>query len=603
MTDGRPWWERHPTVLDEEVADLQALADGDVVLDDALLDAAQVRRYCFAYTLDGETYDLEVTFADHHPYFQPKVTATQRFNTHQQPFDGGLCLLLGDTFHWDISETAAELISHQLPGLVTDSQEAGEAAAAGPPEPIAHVEPYVGYYTYEVDTSLRIGDTTEALDGVDEGSFTVALDRFGFPGTLRGVILEVRDTDGTARWSAPDAWKGMYEVQPKLVGRWVRLPERPADDGADGVLAAAAAVDPKLLRPDATELADRTQLDVTGVCFDDSIRPFERGDAWIFVVRGHGQPPEGRAARVKHKGRVTEAPPRPRVGPYLARAHRADRRAMTERTPSVASLADKHVVVFGTGGVGAPVAIELAKAGLGELTLVECDQVDPGNAPRWPLGFGSAGLVKNGALGNFIHSNWPYTTVRVCPGKIGAPRLSGEGPPEWEALDTLLETADLVVDATAEIGMAYFLSDLTRDKGVPLVVASTTEGGWGGRIVHLGTAPDDPCWMCVLKHTEDETIPVPPADPDPATGNVHPAGCVTPTFTGTGFDVASISLAATRLIASVLTSGAPGGYPVADWNAAIYEFRDADHAKPGPAQPFVLTRHPGCDSCNQRASG
>lgn len=231
------------------------------------------------------------------------------------------------------------------------------------------------------------------------------------------------------------------------------------------------------------------------------------------------------------------------------------------------------------------------------------DQVDPGNAPRWPLGFGSAGLVKNGALGNFIHSNWPYTTVRVCPGKIGAPRLSGEGPPEWEALDTLLETADLVVDATAEVGMAYFLSDLTRDKGVPLVVASTTEGGWGGRIVHLGTAPDDPCWMCVLKHIEDQTIPVPPADPDPATGNVHPAGCVTPTFTGTGFDVASISLAATRLIASVLTRGAPGGYPAADWNAAIYEFRDADHAKPGLAQPFVLTRHPGCESCNLRASG
>lgn len=606
MTDGRPWWERHRAVLDEEEGDLAALADGEVTLDEELLERARVRTYRFAYSWEDETYDLEVTFADHHPYFPPKVTASQQLQSHQHPFNRQLCLLLGDTWFWDVSETVAELIRQQLPLLVADVADgvAPDEPGVQSQGPGAHVEPYVGYYTYQPDTSVRIGDTTGALDGVDGGTLTLALDGLGAPGVLRGVVLEIQDAGGAAQWSAPDELSRMYADHPHLSGRWARLPERPPADGPDGLLKAVGDEDPLVYSPREIQLGDGSQLDVVGAVFEDSVRPYERGDAWVFLVRGHGpvsnpQRSSGRGSR--GGGRVT--PRRPPVGPYLARAHRADRRSMTERTPSLAALADKHVVVFGTGGVGAPAAIELAKAGVGELTMVECDTVEPGNAPRWPLGFNSAGILKNHALGNFIHSNWPYTTVRVCPGKIGEPRVTGEGEPEWEATSTLLKSADLVFDATAEIGMSHFLSDLTRERGLPLVIASTTEGGWGGRIIHLGCGHDDPCWVCIRLHTEDGTLPVPPADPDPATGNVHPGGCTTATFTATGFDVATVSLAAVRLTAAILTDGAPDGYPPADWNVAIYSFRDATNALPGAADGHPMHRHPGCESCSRRTSG
>ncbi len=151
--------------------------------------------------------------------------------------------------------------------------------------------------------------------------------------------------------------------------------------------------------------------------------------------------------------------------------------------------------------------------------------------------------------------------------------------------------------------MSHFLSDLARERGVPMLIASTTEGGWGGRILHLGRGDDDPCWVCIRKHTEDGSLPTPPYDPDPATGNVHPGGCTTATFTAAGFDVAAVSLAAVRLAAAVLSAGAPNGYPPAEWNTAIYSFRDATRALPGSAKEFKVTRHPGCKSCNQRTSG
>ena len=50
-------------------------------------------------------------------------------------------------------------------------------------------------------------------------------------------------------------------------------------------------------------------------------------------------------------------------------------------------LKKSHVVVLGLGGLGSPVALYLAAAGVGRLTLVDGDRVDPTNLPvcrrRW----------------------------------------------------------------------------------------------------------------------------------------------------------------------------------------------------------------------------
>lgn len=596
MTFNQPWWERHRQVLEEEEFDLRELADGgEIVLDDDLFHRDQIRRYTLVHTCNGMTLDLMVTFSDQHPYFRPDVTATQKIGVHQNPFSGQLCLLEGETWHWDQSQTVAAMIRDQLPRLLADrpAEVGGDNGATGADS--GHVEPYVGYFPCADGTAVRVGDTTAALAGVGRGMMTLVLDQPGLPEVLRGTVTEIRDQRGTALWSAPQTVVEPYSpgAHPRVEVPWVRLPEVPSDSTPDGVLQAVRNMAPALMsKPQ--PVGGGSDVAIVGAVFEDGIRPFERGDVWLFAVRAR-KPAPPQTGRAK--------PPRPTVGPYLARAFRSDRRSMTERAPSLAALSDKRVVLIGVGGVGAPLAIEIAKAGLASLAIVDKDALDPGNAARWPLGFQYAGRDKAFGLADFMRWQWPHTKVVPFTGHVGRPRVLGGGDPQWQAMHELLEGTDLVIDATAEIGVTYYLSDLTREMALPLLIVSTTEGGWGGRVIHLGTDDNAPCWYCIEAYTEDKTLPTPPSDPDPARGNVHPAGCTTTTFTATGFDVATVSLGAMRLAASLLTSDAEDGYPPAGWNVAIYSFRDAANALPGSATQHSVGRHPDCQSCKNRSSG
>jgi hypothetical protein len=276
---------------------------------------------------------------------------------------------------------------------------------------------------------------------------------------------------------------------------------------------------------------------------------------------------------------------------------------MTVRVPTLAPLGQRKIVVFGAGAVGGASAVEFAKAGTGTLAVVEFDTVDPGNAPRWVLGYQAAGLHKLDAINQLVRWNWPYTELQLVGLRLGAPRQSNAVPPEWETLTEILRDADLIYDATAEVGVSYFLSELAKDLGLPYIVASATEGGWGGRIARFRPGGDAPCWVCLMHGEQDDPSLIPPADPAPATRQVWPAGCTDPTFTGTGFDVGAVALAGVRLAASTLSEGVAGGYPRTDWDVAVYEFRNGDQALPGSAITFTLEKHPHCEPCRIRQSG
>lgn len=465
--------------------------------------------------------------------------------------------------------------------------------------PAEHVEPYVNYYDYAPESAVRVdgewADVTEAGSGI----LVVGLDQPVHPQTLRATVLEVLDTEGTLLRQADDA---ILQRHPQTIrGRWCRLPERPGDDGAGPALDAAVAIDSSLAVSAPQPVGGGHELDVTGVVFTDNLQPGVDSDAWMFIVRGHGPPPHTGGVRRRGGGRTT--PPRARVAPYLARAYRAGRSDIADRVPNLAPLRQKKVLVIGAGGLGAPSAIEFAKAGVGTLWLVEFDAVEPGNAPRWPLGYQAIGQHKLGAVGNLIRSQWPYTQVELSSWRIGMVRGGDEVPPEWEALAVMTNEVDLLFDATAEVGVNYYLSELAKDLGVPHIVVSTTEGGWGGRIVRFGPGSDSPCWTCLMHHIEDGTIPPPPADPDAATGTVHPAGCTEPTFTGTGFDVASVALSGVRLAVATLCGGEADAYPPANWDLANLEFRSADEALPASSTTYELRQHPNCEPCRLRRSG
>lgn len=79
---------------------------------------------------------------------------------------------------------------------------------------------------------------------------------------------------------------------------------------------------------------------------------------------------------------------------------------------------------------------------------------------------------------------------------------------------------------------------------------------------------------------------------------VQPVGCSNPTFTGAGFDLEQIALTGVRLAVGTLAGATPDGYPDADWDVAIADFRDEDgRAIPPQWRTFPLPPRSGCPEC------
>ncbi len=278
----------------------------------------------------------------------------------------------------------------------------------------------------------------------------------------------------------------------------------------------------------------------------------------------------------------------------FAWAARADIADLQQRRPELIPLKEAVVVCTGLGCVGAPSVLEFARAGVGQLRLVDHDLFDPATAARWPLGFSVAGLPKVDILKDFIQRNWPYTKVDAHPHRIGGVR-----PARMQSDDALVRviTRDchLIYDTTAEIGVQHFLSDLARTLRIPYISATATYGGWGGTIVRIRPGRTEGCWMCYRHAEEDGTLPKAPGNEADV---IQPLGCGDPTTTGAGFDMAEVALMGVRLAASTLCDGVASAYPRANWDLATIAYRQD---KAGPLMPqietFQIRRHSECQSC------
>lgn len=282
---------------------------------------------------------------------------------------------------------------------------------------------------------------------------------------------------------------------------------------------------------------------------------------------------------------------------YLSRAGRAGTDENLVRSPELSPLRNKTVAVFGTGCLGAPSVLEFARAGIGELWILDRDIVDPGTIGRWPLGLSAAGLQKVKVLSGFIASNYPLTKVCPVPYHLGLPRAGGsEGPADQDTLHDMTAGASLIYDATTEIGVQHFLSELARELSIPYLAVVGSHGGWGGKVLRILPGRTKGCWMCYRHALADGTISEPPSDPN---GEVQPVGCGDVTFTGAGFDMLQVALTAVRIAVSTLCSDADGAYPPADLDVMTMAFRDEAGGLIAPKfEAFDLQKHPQCTRCN-----
>lgn len=123
-------------------------------------------------------------------------------------------------------------------------------------------------------------------------------------------------------------------------------------------------------------------------------------------------------------------------------------------------LAASHVAVFGIGGVGGYVAEALARSGIGELTLVDPDQVSETNLNRQIIALHSTlGRNKAEVMAERIRDIHPGCRVHPLP-VFFLPDTAGKFD---------FKTYDYVVDAIDTVTGKLALISAAKENGIPVI--------------------------------------------------------------------------------------------------------------------------------------
>jgi adenylyltransferase/sulfurtransferase len=151
------------------------------------------------------------------------------------------------------------------------------------------------------------------------------------------------------------------------------------------------------------------------------------------------------------------------------------------------------VLVAGAGGLGSPVSLYLAAAGVGELRIVDSDVVELSNLNRQILhGEGRLGKPKVESARQTLNALNPG--VRVAP--FNEPLDEGN-------IERIAGEADMVVDCLDNYETRYLLNSFCMRRGIPLVHGAI----WGlvGQVTFL-QPPETPCLRCIVPEPPPRAI-------------------------------------------------------------------------------------------------
>jgi molybdopterin-synthase adenylyltransferase len=148
-------------------------------------------------------------------------------------------------------------------------------------------------------------------------------------------------------------------------------------------------------------------------------------------------------------------------------------------------LRSSRVLIVGLGGLGSPVALYLAAAGVGHLLLADFDRVDLTNLQR-----------------QIIH-----TTPRIGQFKVDSARdsLTELNPQvqvdtlterlDDEALAEIIQNVDLVIEGSDNFTTRFAVNRACHTRGVPLVSGAAIR--MEGQVSVFTGQPGAPCYQCL----------------------------------------------------------------------------------------------------------
>lgn len=153
--------------------------------------------------------------------------------------------------------------------------------------------------------------------------------------------------------------------------------------------------------------------------------------------------------------------------------------------PGQAALRRANVLVVGAGGLGAPVCLYLAAAGVGRITVADDDRVSLSNLQRQVIfRSGDDGRPKADAARDAMRALNPLVQITPLNRRV------------TDADKALIAGHDLVIDGTDSFAARAALNAACVAAGVPLIAGSIAQ--WEGQLTIWDPARGAPCMACIF---------------------------------------------------------------------------------------------------------
>jgi adenylyltransferase/sulfurtransferase len=151
-----------------------------------------------------------------------------------------------------------------------------------------------------------------------------------------------------------------------------------------------------------------------------------------------------------------------------------------------------RVLIVGAGGLGSPVALYLAAAGVGHLVLTDFDRVDLSNLQRQIIHHSAdVGRSKVESARDTLLTINPQVRITTI-----------DRPVEGALLDEQVALADVVVDASDNFATRFAVNAACVARRTPLVSGAAIRLQGQVAVFNRGN-PDSPCYRCLYPEGEE----------------------------------------------------------------------------------------------------
>ncbi|OIQ71655.1 putative adenylyltransferase/sulfurtransferase MoeZ [mine drainage metagenome] len=154
--------------------------------------------------------------------------------------------------------------------------------------------------------------------------------------------------------------------------------------------------------------------------------------------------------------------------------------------PGQKALKSARVLVIGAGGLGSPVLLYLAAAGVGMIGVVDDDKVDASNLQRQVIHTDARiGMPKVFSAEAQMRALNPFITVRPYNRRL-----------DDAAAREMFGDYDLILDGSDNFDTRYMVNRVAAETGKPLISAAITQ--WEGQISLYDPIHGSPCYECIF---------------------------------------------------------------------------------------------------------